>query len=56
MYWGEINMIIKNKKIELTLEEKNIFIRQFKSSIVYQLHSEKLLTYEQFNKITNNLT
>jgi hypothetical protein len=49
-------MIIKNNKIELTIEEKNYFIRQFKFGILYQLHSEKLLTYEQINLILNNLT
>ncbi len=49
-------MLIKSNKIELTHEEKSFFIRQFKFSILYQLHSEKLLTYEQFNQLINNLT
>ena len=56
IYWGEISMFIKNNKIELTSEEKIFFVRQFKLSILYQLHSEKLLTYEQINQIINNLT
>ena len=49
-------MFIKNNKIELTIEEKKLFIRQFKFSILYQLHSEKLLNYEQINQIINILT
>ncbi len=49
-------MFIKDNKIELTSEEKNIFIGQFKLSILYQLHSEKLLTYEQINQLISNLT
>ncbi|QNU68956.1 hypothetical protein EHE19_012695 [Ruminiclostridium herbifermentans] len=54
IYWGEIGMLIKNDKIELTPEEKEIFIGQFKLSILYQLHSEKLLTYEQIDQIIKN--
>ena len=55
IYWGEMHMFIKNNKIELSVEEKNIFIHKFKLSILYQLHSEKLLTYEQINQILKNL-
>lgn len=44
-------MTTKNSKIDLTPEEKNNFIHELKNSILYQLHNEKLLTYEQINQI-----
>lgn len=44
-------MTIKNNKIELTPEEKIIFIHELKDSILFQLHNDKLLTYEQINQI-----
>lgn len=46
---------IKNNKIELTSEEKIIFIRELKYGILYQLHNEKLLTYEQLNQILKSI-
>lgn len=51
MNGGEIDMTIKNNKIELTPEEKNNFVHELKNGILYQLHNEKLLTYEQIKQI-----
>ncbi|MDP4181534.1 MAG: hypothetical protein Q8942_10615 [Bacillota bacterium] len=46
-------MNITDKKIELTKTEKENFEREFKTAILYQLYSEKLLTIEQFKKVLN---
>ncbi len=44
-------MTTKNKRIELTTEESNIFTRQFKIGVIKQLYKEKLLTGEQCDKV-----
>jgi len=44
-------MTIENNKIELSAEEKQIFIKQFKCGILMQLHNEKLLTNAQLNQV-----
>lgn len=48
-------MTSMNKKIELTQAEREAFERQYKLGVLYQLHKEKLLTYEQLEQVSKVL-
>lgn len=48
-------MVIKDNKIELTSEENEAFILQFKKGVMYQLYSEKLLTNEQLKQVLKSM-
>lgn len=44
-------MTIENNSIELSAQEKQIFMKQFKCGVLKQLYNEKLLTKEQLNQV-----
>ncbi len=48
-------MTLKNNRIELSAADNEKFIRQFKSGIIRQLYREKLLTYEQLDKVLKSI-
>lgn len=51
----ELSMTNQNKKIQLTLQEKEKFLQQFKSGVMHQLYREKLITNEQLNQVLKSI-